>query len=230
MVTGAASGIGRSLARLLGTRGFDLVLADTDVDSLAEVAEQLSARAVPTDVADASSMESLAGAAGTCDLLCLNAGVLAQAPVDPWESPPEEWRRVLDINLGGVVNGLRSFVPVMRDRADGSAILITASLAGLITWPGGGPYAASKHAVLAVGEQAAMALADRGINVTVICPALVRTGMSEVGEDPDDTARRALDAVDSGVFAVVPDEWGNAIRARTDALLSGHSPAVPTPG
>lgn len=229
VVTGAASGIGRSLARLLHDRGYRLVLADRDLGALELVSQDLSALAVQADVAAAASMHALAEVAGSCDLLCLNAGVVSESPGAPWESPPEEWDRVLGVNLGGVVNGLRSFVPLMADGSQRSAILITASLAGVLSWPGGGPYGASKHAVVALAEQAALELADRNISVTVNCPALVRTGMSEVGEDPDVTAARALDAVDRGLFSVVADGWADSIRERTERLLSGAQPSIPQP-
>ena len=229
VVTGAASGIGRSLGRLLSEGGFKVTLADNNVEALHEISEQLSARAVPTDVADPASMQILAREAGRCDLLCLNAGVTSLAPGAPWDSPPDEWRRVLDINLGGVVNGLRSFVPRMTDRPEGAAILITASLAGVLTWPGGGPYAASKHALFAVAEQAALTLPDKGIKVTVICPNLVRTGMSDQGEEPDVTARRAIRAVQAGDFAVVPHTWDGAIRDRAERIIGSAQPAMPEP-
>ena len=83
---------------------------------------------------------------GPVDLLCLNAGVLSTSMGAPWEASPAEWDRVLGVNLHGVVNGLRAFVPLLLERDQPSHILITASLAGALTWSGGGPYAASKHA------------------------------------------------------------------------------------
>lgn len=229
VVTGAAGGIGRSLARLLHDQGYRLVLADRDTGALKVVSEELSALAVETDVATPASMRLLAETAGSCDLLCLNAGVVSESPGAPWDSPPEEWNRVFGVNLGGVVNGLRSFVPLMADNPERSAILITASLAGVLTWPGGGPYGASKHAVVALAEQAALELAAENITVTVSCPALVRTGMSEVGEDPDVIAARALDAVERGSFSVIAEGWDDSIRERTERLLSGAQPSIPQP-
>lgn len=157
-------------------------------------------------------------------MLCLNADVTSPTAGPVWEAPPDEWHRVLDINLGGVVNGLRTFVPRMLATGEAHHILITASLAGLATWPGGGPYAASKHAVVAVAEQAALALADTPITMTVLCPALVRSGMSEVGDDPADVAARALDEITRGTFAVVPDAWSNAIVQRGHRIVSGRQP------
>ena len=172
-------------------------------------------------------MEAFADAAGAVDLVCLNAGVVSSEMGPPWAASPEEWDRVLGVNLLGVVNGLRVFVPGLLERDEPSNILVTASLAGAATWPGGGPYSASKHAVVAVAEQAALHLAGSGVGVTVLCPALVRSGMSEHGEDPLDVADRALDAVRSGAFAVVPDEWHSAVVERSFMLTSGRQPSPP---
>jgi len=117
----------------------------------------------------------------------------------------------------------------MLERGSPSQIIITASLAGAATWPGGGPYAASKHAVLAVAEQAALELADSSIHVTVLCPALVKTAMSNSGEDPHDVALEALHAVDEKRFAVVPPEWRDALEERAVNLAAGRRPVLPSP-
>lgn len=227
IVTGAASGIGRALATAISDRGGRVVLADRDPAGLQQTADDTGGTAVPLDVASPDDHERLALVAGTATLLCLNAGVTSPAAGPVWEAPPEEWRRVMDINLGGVVNGLRTFVPRMLATGEPHHIVITASLAGLATWPGGGPYAASKHAVVTVAEQAALALADTPVTVTVLCPALVRSRMSEVGDDPADVAGRALDAVARGVFAVVPDDWTDAVAQRGLRIVSGQQPRVP---
>jgi NAD(P)-dependent dehydrogenase (short-subunit alcohol dehydrogenase family) len=229
VVTGAGSGIGRALAGRLRSRYERLVVADVDEVALRAVADELGATPVVTDVSDPAAVEHLAEVAGAPGLLCLNAGVLGQDLGAPWESSPDDWRRVLDVNVGGVVNGLRAFVPRMLAAEGAGGILVTASLAGLLTWPGGGPYGASKHAVVAVAEAAALALAETQVHVTALCPALVRTGMSEVGEDPVDVADQALAAVERGDFLVVPDEWRAAISARAAGLLTGDQPTVPLP-
>jgi hypothetical protein len=108
-------------------------------------------------------------------------------------------------------------------------IVITASLAGLVTFPGGGAYAATKHALVAVAEQAALALAHSPVSVTLLCPALVRSGMSETGAEPDDVAAEVLDAAAAGCFLVVPEEWRDAVTARAEALVAGAPPTVPAP-
>jgi NAD(P)-dependent dehydrogenase (short-subunit alcohol dehydrogenase family) len=229
VVTGAASGIGRAIAQQLSAAGARVVLADRDTAVLEQLATEIDGLAVTMDVSRAADNDRLASTAGAPALLCLNAGVVSTDPGPVWEASADEWRRVLDINLGGVVNGLRAFVPRMLATGQEHHILITASLAGLATWPGGGPYAASKHAVVTVAEQAALSLADRPISVTVLCPALVRTAMSDQGDDPAAVAAQALRAVEQRRFTVVPDEWGHAIRQREHRLAGGEPPQLPTP-
>lgn len=230
VVTGAASGIGRALALALHERGARLIVADRDADGLDDIAEEIRGHALPMDVASPDDNDRLAELAGSPTLLCLNAGVISTTTGPPWEAPPDEWRRVLDINLGGVVNGLRAFIPRMLDDGQPHHILVTASLAGLATWPGGGPYAASKHAVVTVAEQTALALADTPITVTVLCPALVRTGMSDQGVDPAEIAADALEALDQGRFTVLPGEWTDELTRRAQRIASGRQPPqLPVP-
>lgn len=227
VVTGAAGGIGRALAARLRSEGTHIVLADIDADALTATAGELGGEAVPADVSDAASMEALAAAAPDADLVCLNAGIVGRDLGVPWEVSAEDWARVFAVNAGGVSNGLRAFVPGMLASGRPGHILITASLAGLVTFPAGGAYAASKHAVVALAEQAALSLAGTPIGVTMLCPALVRTGMSPEGEDPADIADAALTAIRAGRFAVVPDGWEGEIERRGRSLASGEQPSPP---
>jgi NAD(P)-dependent dehydrogenase (short-subunit alcohol dehydrogenase family) len=229
VVTGAASGIGKALAAHLRSTGAHVVLADIDTAALGEVAAELGADAAPTDVSDPAAMHALAAAAPDAELVCLNAGIVGADLGAPWEVGSAEWDRVFAVNVGGIVNGLRAFVPRLLAASGPAHILVTASMAGLATFPAGGAYAASKHAVVAVAEQAALALADTPIGVTMICPALVRTGMSADGEDPADVAAAALAAVEAGMFAVVPGEWRGEVRRRAQRLVAGAQPAKPVP-
>ncbi|GAA3217251.1 SDR family NAD(P)-dependent oxidoreductase [Nonomuraea helvata] len=228
VVTGAAGGIGRALAARLRSTGARVVLADVDAAALAGAAAELEADAVRTDVSDAAQVEALAAAVPDVDLVCLNAGIVGRDLGAPWEVSPEDWDRVFAVNVGGVVNGLRAFVPRLLAAGRPAHILITASLAGLVTFPAGGAYAASKHAVVALAEQAALALADTPVGVTMLCPALVRTGMSPEGEDPATIAEQALAAVRAGTFAVVPDGWAAGITRRGQWLATGAQPEMPT--
>lgn len=228
VVTGAASGIGRELAVRLASDGHRVHLADTA--DTADLAAEVGGVAHAVDVSSPADMEQLADAVPDTEVVCLNAGIVGTSLGAPWEVPPEEWHRLLDVNLLGVVNGLRAFVPRLLSSGRPSRLLITASLAGLVTFPGGGAYSATKHAVAAVAQQAALALADTPVSVTLLCPALVRTGMSDTGEDPAAVAAAALEASAAGRFLVVPPEWSDAVVSRAEDLASGAQPRVPAPG
>ncbi|WP_232662637.1 SDR family NAD(P)-dependent oxidoreductase [Pseudonocardia sp. TRM90224] len=230
VVTGAAGGIGRALATALRAGGADVVLADVDESALGAAAAELQGTAVRTDVSDPAAVEALGAAAGDVQLVCLNAGIVGADVGLPWEVGAADWDRVFAVNVGGVVNGLRTFVPRLLASGQPAHILITASLAGLATFPVGGAYAASKHAVVAVAEQAALGLADTPVGVTMLAPALVRTGMSQDGEDPADIAAEALAAIDAGRFGVIPGEWHREIVRRGERLAAGEQPLMPSPG
>ncbi|MCE0763743.1 SDR family NAD(P)-dependent oxidoreductase [Pseudonocardia kujensis] len=229
VVTGAGSGIGLALAAQLRERGAELVLADVDRAAVLGAAERLGATAVVADVADPEAVEQLAEQASGARFVCLNAGIVGPSVGAPWEVPAAEWDRVFAVNVAGVVNGLRAFVPRLLGAAEPAHVLVTASLAGMTVFPGGGAYGPSKHAVAAVVAHAAMALEGTPVGIGMICPALVATGMSPVGADPADVAREALRAVDDGVFAVVPPEWRAAVVDQLATVAAGGRPTPPAP-
>jgi NADP-dependent 3-hydroxy acid dehydrogenase YdfG len=229
VITGSASGIGKALAEVLYAKGTRLILVDIDAEAVSAVAAALEATSVVADVADPAAMNALAAQARHARLICLNAGVLGRSLGAPWEVEPDDWDRVFAVNVGGVVNGLRAFVPALLASGEPAHVLITASLAGLAVFPGGGAYGTSKHAVTTVAQQAAMALVQTRVQVHMICPGLVSTGMSSEGADPADIARQALQAVDDGVFAVVPEEWTSAVAAQREQIVSGRSATSPVP-
>jgi NAD(P)-dependent dehydrogenase (short-subunit alcohol dehydrogenase family) len=228
VVTGAANGIGRALAVRLSEAGARLVLADVRAEPLAAVAAELKATAIPTDVSDLGAVQALADAAPEADLICLNAGIVGSLGA-PWELSAADWDAVFAVNVGGVLNGLRAFVPTLLASGRQANILITASLAGLAGFGGIGAYGPSKHTVVAVAEQAALALAGTAITVTVLCPSLVKTGMSEIGDDPLDVADAALAAIARGQFVLTPPEWHGAIVRRAERFVDGRQPASAEP-
>lgn len=229
VVTGAASGIGRALATALARRGVRLTLADVNGPGLAAVADELGGTAVETDVSRPEDAERLAATAGAVDLACFNAGVLGSHYGPIWETEPADFARVVAVNTGGLLNCLRAFVPRLLATGRPHRVLITASLAGLATWPSDGGYGASKHAAVVLAEQAAFALQGTAVSITVLCPGLVRTGMSDVGADPADVADEALRAAADGRFLVLPREWAAAVRIRGEQLAAGRQPSLPRP-
>jgi NAD(P)-dependent dehydrogenase (short-subunit alcohol dehydrogenase family) len=186
VVTGAASGIGRGLAEAFLRRGLAVVAADVEDDALDQAVDEMTVaggRVVRqvTDVRDPNALQRLAsrtlGELGHVAVLCNNAGVITpRLPI--WEQPAEDWRWSLDVNLLGVVNGIRAFVPHLIAQGSGH-VVNTSSIAGLAPIPGGGnaAYAASKHAVVGLSETLVEELATVGadVGVTVLCPGPVPT-------------------------------------------------------
>jgi NAD(P)-dependent dehydrogenase (short-subunit alcohol dehydrogenase family) len=184
VVTGAARGIGLSIATTLAADGMKLVLADVDARGLREAVHDLHAAGRPaiglrTDVRSAEDVDALARATveeyGGVDVVCNNAGVWGLGA--QWETSLNEWHRIVDINLWGVIHGVRSFTPLLMDNTHGGHIVNTASMAGLIAGPFRGPYTAAKHAVVGMsrGLRAEFRIRKLPIGVSVICPGKVDT-------------------------------------------------------
>jgi NAD(P)-dependent dehydrogenase (short-subunit alcohol dehydrogenase family) len=183
VITGAASGMGLAIAEKCVSGRMKVVLADVEEDALELAADRLAQKgtvlAVPTDVSVAESVEELrrqAEALGPVHLLCNNAGVSSAGPGAAWEKPLSAWQWVLEVNLWGVIHGIRAFLPAMVERDQGH-IVNTASIAGLLPFPFAAPYAASKHAVVGISASISHELAMRGSNVhvSVLCPGWIRT-------------------------------------------------------
>src|SRR6266508_6289977 len=185
VVTGAASGIGRALARRFATEGMKVVLADIERGPLDVALEELRAGGhqvvgVPTDVSKGESVDALAAATldafGGVHVVCNNAGVAARGTM--WELPTADWEWVLGVNLWGVIHGIRAFVPHLIAGGEGH-VVNTASMAGLASFAGMGPYNASKHAVVTISETLRLELAAAGaaVGVSVLCPGLVATNI-----------------------------------------------------
>jgi NAD(P)-dependent dehydrogenase (short-subunit alcohol dehydrogenase family) len=189
-VTGGASGIGFALGRALAAAGMKVMLADIETEALAAAVKSLhdvgpDVRGVTCDVADPLSVERAARASydafGNIHVVCNNAGVAASGGID--NISLDNWRWVLDVNLMGVLHGIRTFLPHIRAHGEGGHIVNTASMAGLSGGLGFSPYVASKFAVVGMSEGLATQLRPLGIGVTVLCPGYVRTGIGESGRN-----------------------------------------------
>ena len=181
VITGAASGIGLALARRCADQGMRLVLADCEAEPLELAAAELGARAVLADVRDPESLRALAAAAaqelGQVDLVCANAGVSRMAGIERLTA--QDWRWLFDVNVFGVVETVRSFLPLLKANPRGGHVLITASLSSLYPTRSQGAYAATKAAVAMYGETLAMELEAEGakVGVSLVCPGPVRTNI-----------------------------------------------------
>jgi NAD(P)-dependent dehydrogenase (short-subunit alcohol dehydrogenase family) len=189
-VTGGASGIGLALGRAFADLGMKVMLADVEAGALDQALQSLSKygnhmQGVRCDVADPESVARAAQATfdafGNVHLVCNNAGVAAGGGID--NISVDNWRWVVDVNLMGVVYGVRSFLPHMQKHGEGGHIVNTASMAGMINGMGFSSYAATKFAVVAMSEGLAMQLQPHGIGVSVLCPEFVRTKIGESGRN-----------------------------------------------
>ena len=189
-VTGGASGIGLGLGRAFAQAGMKVMLADIEADALAAAVKSLEnvrpgVRGVICDVADPSSVERAAKASyeafGNVHVVCNNAGVAAGGGID--NISLDNWRWVLDVNLMGVLHGIRSFLPHIRGHGEGGHFVNTASMAGMESGLGFSPYGASKFAVVGRSEGLAAQLRPLGIGVSVLCPSFVRTRIGESGRN-----------------------------------------------
>jgi NAD(P)-dependent dehydrogenase (short-subunit alcohol dehydrogenase family)/pimeloyl-ACP methyl ester carboxylesterase len=198
LVTGAGSGIGRATALALAAQGADLVCVDIDFGAAERTAAEIDGVAFQLDVADGAATQRLAERVlrevGVPDLVMANAGVaVAGSFLDTSE---EEWRHIVDVNLFGVVNTLRAFVPPLVQRGEGGHVVVTASAAGFLPSPSLPAYSTTKAGVLMLAQCLAGELAPDGIGVSAICPGFVHTNITETtrfaGAAPDEErARRA---------------------------------------
>src|SRR6516162_11302298 len=186
-VTGGASGIGLALGRTFAEAGCKVMLADIQKAALDAAVASLSGsgleiRGVVCDVADPASVDAASEASfsafGKVHILCNNAGVGARGGID--HIALDNWHWVLDVNLIGVLNGVRAFLPQMRAHGEGGHIVNTAPMAGMVnSHQGFAPYPASKFAVVGMSEGLAVELKPFGIGVSILCPGLVRTNILE---------------------------------------------------
>lgn len=185
VITGAASGIGRAMARVFGTAGMKVALADVEAGALREARNQLAADGVEAaafrcDVSHADEVHKLAedarAALGGVHVVCNNAGVFCGGT--SWGTPLSDYEWVLNVNLWGVIHGIRTFVPILLEQNEPAHVVNTASMAGLTTGPMTAAYFMSKHAVVALSESLYHELAAREacpVGVSVVCPELVNT-------------------------------------------------------
>jgi NAD(P)-dependent dehydrogenase (short-subunit alcohol dehydrogenase family) len=179
-ITGAGSGLGRAMALAFEREGMQLALADIDERALAETISLLGGPPVASMVVDVSrqaDVEAFSQKIKQPYLVCNNAGVSPLGAV--WENSVGDWQWILNVNLWGVIHGVRAFTPRLIAQGEGH-IVNTASVAGLISPPGSGAYNVTKHAVVALSESLHHDLKERNssVGVSVLCPAYVPTGIS----------------------------------------------------
>ena len=189
VITGASSGLGEAAARHLAEHGAELVLGARRLDRLQAIAQELSLAAqavVQTDVTHREQVQRLVDRAvqvhGRIDVIINNAGLMPHSPLE--RGRVEDWERMIDVNIKGVLYGIAAALPYMRARKSGQVINV-ASVAGHKVGPGGAVYAATKHAVRVISEGLRQEVKPYGIRSTVISPGAVATELPESITEPD---------------------------------------------
>jgi NADP-dependent 3-hydroxy acid dehydrogenase YdfG len=265
VITGAGAGIGAGLARHASSLGMTVVLADVDVDAITRLRDELvaaggTAVTAECDVRDADAMQALAESTyrdiGPVRLLVNNAGVEQFGFL--WDTPVENWKRLVDINISGVFHGVRAFLPRMIAAAEPAWVWNLSSIGGVAAVPLQTPYIMSKHAVLALTECLRLEVELAGhthIHVQAVLPGAVvsnifesaggvadgdvsaaeeqRSAMLDIkaeAMDPIDAARVVFDQAAAGDFYLLtqPEYVSNAMAERADILVSRRPPALRT--
>jgi NAD(P)-dependent dehydrogenase (short-subunit alcohol dehydrogenase family) len=246
-ITGAASGIGLALAHKLAAEKMKLVLVDVaPIDEAAFGTEVLAIRAnVASGDAVAAAAEQAQKRFGVVHLIINNAGI-GGAAGPMWQLSEQEWKATLDINLWGVVHGIRALLPPLLASGEVGHVVNTASMAGMVTTPFMGPYTASKFAVVSMSECLAkeLELSRAKVGVSVLCPGFVKTNIAgkvkrgdrvgEVvaqlvasGQSPDRVADAVVAAVrESRFYVLTHPEMKPQIEHRMRQILEEKQPGM----
>ena len=202
LITGGASGIGLSTGKRLAEAGMKVVLADIEIPVLEEAVAELKglgfeAMGVYCDVSDLASVEEMKNQIeetfSNPKIVCLNAGVGFGSPLS--EATISDWEWVVGVNLWGIINGLHTFLPAIREMNEGH-IVITASIAGHVSVPNLGPYSATKFAAVSIAETLRQELLteNSGVGVSCLCPGFVSTNIwNSERNRPENLLNKSLD-------------------------------------
>ncbi len=265
-ITGGASGIGYGLAEAFLDQGMNVVIADIEEAALTKARIELARRsnrihAVRLDVTDREAYKRIADEVGHVfghlHVLCNNAGVASRGLVQ--NASYDDWDWTLGVNIGGVVNGIRTFLPGMIAHGEGGHVVNTSSMAGLGAAPGNVVYSTSKFAVVGLSEGLRKELAPQGIGVTVLCPAAVKTNFNrnarnrpdrfaetgtelteefyeladksfEGGTEPREMGDLTVAAIKANAPYVLPHlEMKASYQAKVDEILANWTTEAPDP-
>jgi NADP-dependent 3-hydroxy acid dehydrogenase YdfG len=214
VITGASSGLGEACARLLSAHGASVVLGARRQDRIKSLAGELTARggkalAVTTDVTHRDHVKKLVDAAvhayGRVDVMINNAGLMPQSLLEHLKI--DEWDRMIDVNIKGVLYGIAAALPYMQKQKAGHIINVS-SVAGHKVGPGTAVYAATKYAVRALSEGLRQEVKPYNIRTTVISPGAVATELPDSVTDPAAASRINKFYAD---FAIPADSFARAV-------------------
>jgi 3-oxoacyl-[acyl-carrier protein] reductase len=229
LVTGAARGIGQAIALALAQEGANVVVADVDLDRAQKVAQEIEglgrkAVAVLADVSDRKAVQRLVSEAvsqlGRVNILVNNAGIIRRGTF--LEHDPQEWERVLNVNLGGTFNCSREVVPLMIKQGEGKIINVSSVVGRMGDIASAPSYGTSKGAIDTFTKSLARELAPYGINVNAVAPHAIETEMSQ--EWSEEKRRQIVEAIPMKRLGQ-PEEAAAAVvfLASDDAnFITGH--------
>jgi NAD(P)-dependent dehydrogenase (short-subunit alcohol dehydrogenase family) len=233
VVTGAASGIGLAIVEAFVAEGMRVTMSDSNEEGLTAVAHRLTDQgadvlAVSADVSDPGAVDHVGRAAlehfGPLHVAVNNAGIVNGG--HSWELSLEEWHRVIDVNLWGVIHGVRSFVPLIIASGDEGHVVNTASMAAVLPMGRLGPYSVAKHGVLGLSDVLRYELDAIGapIGVSVVMPGMIRTAMNPIGTtEPTVVAANVIDAVrHRRPYVFTDDDHRDQVDRRLRAILSAR--------
>ena len=216
IITGSASGIGAACARAFAAQGAKVVAVDINADGARQVAEEIGGLAIPCDISSEAAVNDLVAETerqlGPVDVFFSNAAVATGG--GPLDTPIDVWNEQWQINVMAHVFAVRAVLPAMLERGSGYLIL-TASMAGILTSHGNLTYATTKHAVVGLAEWLAITYHDKGVRTSLLAPLGVRTPMlgdaaaagPAVGpvKEPEEVAKYVVDAVAEERFLILTD-------------------------
>lgn len=222
VITGGASGIGLAMGELFSAQGMNIVLADIEEVALQNAVATVQATGaqcigVPTDVSSAAAVQNLAERAveafGAIHIACNNAGVFAGGLL--WEESLADYQWQLDVNLWGVIHGVRTFVPQMLKQDCDCHIVNTASMAAVTAMPYSGIYHMTKHGVLAMSESLYHELAFHAprVKVSVLCPEAINTGIAASERNRPGQYSRDGDVLETDERKLVMDSLAASVAA-----------------
>lgn len=237
VVTGAASGIGLAIVEAFVEQGMRVAMADLDEGQLHAHAARLRGSgadvlAVPADVRDPGAVDAVGRSVvehfGMLHVAVNNAGVVGGG--NSWEIPLDEWHRVIDVDLWGVIHGVRTFVPLILASGEEGHVVNVGSMASVLTLPRLGPYTVAKHGVLGLTDVLRIELEGLGVPVgaSVVMPGMVRTAMNPIGTvEPVAVATNVLDAIRHDRAYVFTDDHSTVdVERRLSALLAARSDVI----